>query len=690
MRKIEHWVGCLYQGIGVMGISLAALFFYAHPIIASADENNVGSETDNRLFEMSIEELMSLRVTSVSKKEQKLSESAAAVFVITNEDIRRSGATSIPEVLRMVPGLQVARIDANKWAVTSRGGNGYFANKLLVLVDGRSVYSPLFSGVFWDLQDYPLQDVDRIEIIRGPGGTLWGANAVNGVINILTKSSKDTQGTLVEAGVGTEERGFGTIRFGGKVDDQTHYRCYAKYLDRDEAVFASGNPAHDDWRASRGGFRVDHETEDNTFVLQGDVYNDNLGGTMTLVEPPPVYSRDSNSDMVTGGLNILGRWEHSFADASNLSLQAFYDRTKIDHSILNQKADTFDLDFQYRFHVLKSHEVICGLGYRYVTDEIKDSYMVSFVPDSRVFDVWSGFVQDEISLMDDKIRLTLGSKFEYNDYTGFEVQPNIRVLYKCGGDQSVWASVARAIRTPFRGESDVRFKRALIPPGELGPGMPAVLVQANGSKAVDSETLIAFDLGYRKWFTDTLSIDVATFYNMYDNLMTGELGIPYPDPTYFPKLVVPFTTSNRMDGYSRGLELALDWRHSDYFNLKTSYTYFKMELSMDKGSLDPTSENAEDFSPRHQISLRPSLNLREDLDVDLWARYVSSLPGLNVRGYVTLDVRLAWRPMEHLEISLVGQNLLDPQRLEYVENKYLPILNTEVQRSVYGKLAWTF
>ncbi len=674
-----------------MGVAVALLILCAGLSTGWAGVQGDGITKDNRLFEMSIEELMSLQVTSVGKKEQTLSESAAAVFVITNEDIRRSGATSIPELLRMVPGMQVSRFTASMWEVSARGFKNYSANKLLVLIDGRTVYSPAFSGVYWDVQDVPLQDVDRIEVIRGPGATLWGANAVNGVINILTKNSKDTQGTFMEAGAGTEERGFGTVRYGGKVNDRMYYRAYAKYLDRDEAVFADGDQAYDEWQQFRAGFRTDFEShENNRFTVQGDAYSGDNGGTATLPELPPIYSSIQNASVKSKGFNMLGRWEHVFDNASDLSLRIYYERTDLDSPIFEEKRDTIDMDFQHRFSPLDSHEMVGGVGYRFSKDRIHNTFAVSFDPSSRGDSLWSGFLQDEISMANDTIRLTLGSKFEYNDYTGFEVQPGVRFLYKQCDRGSFWASVSRSVRTPSRAESDAHLNLSVIPPGEYVPGMPAILVMADGSDDFESEEMWAFELGYRRLLTDNLSIDAAAFYNIYDRLFTSEPKSSYFDPTLFPKIVVPFVVDNNMDGHSYGFELALDCLYSDLLNLKASYSYLKVELSLDKNSLDPLAETVEDVSPRHQISLRPSINLRNDLDLDLWARYVSRIPDQNIHSYITLDIRIAWRPLDNIELSLVGQNLLDPQRRESGKNNYLPVSSTEVQRSVYGKIAWTF
>ncbi len=638
------------------------------------------------LFDMSIEDLMNVEITSVSKRTQKISEAAASVFVISQEDIRRSGVTSIPEALRMVPGLQVAKIDANKWAITSRGFNGFFANKLLVLIDGRSVYTPLFSGVFWDVQDYPLQDVDRIEVIRGPGATMWGANAVNGVINIMTKKTKDTQGTIVEAGFGSEERAFGTIRHGGHSKEDLSYRFYVKYLNRDEGVYGPGNDAHDDWRVLRGGFRMDYEPQNNDFItLQGDIYNGDVGETAIVATPPPDFIRAVTDDVKISGGNLLFRWGRAFSETSEMTFQTYYDRTERDDPMIAEDRDTIDMDIQHQFLLSTCHSLVWGLGYRYTRDDIENTFTLTYDPESRHDDLISGFFQDEILIGDYQMRLTLGSKFEYNDYTGLEIQPNVRLLYNPHQKHSIWISVSRAVRTPSRSEHDVRINLQVL------PGTPVVFVSTFGDNDFDSEELLAFELGYRMMANDFLSLDFTTFYNDYDNLRTLEPGPIYlettPSPTH---LVLPLYILNMMEGYTYGAELAADWRYSDRFSLKLAYSYLRIQLRLDSDSNDSSSETAKDDSPHHQYSLRSSVNITSDLELDLWVRYVDKLSSQDIDSYTSLDARLAWRPRKNLEFTIVGQNLIDSQHPEFDQDTFLDVAASEVQRSIYGKITWGF
>lgn len=625
------------------------------------------------LTELSLEDLMNIEVTSAGKKLQKLSDAAAAIFVITGEDIRRSGVSSIPVALRMVPGLQVARIDANKWAITCRGFNGRFANKLLVMMDGRTVYDPVFSGVFWDVQDTLLEDIDRIEVIRGPGATLWGANAVNGVINIITKHTKDTQGGLIAGGVGTEERGFSSVRYGEKSGEKGTYRIYAKYFDREEAADAEGHAASDDWRMFRAGFRMDWEPSDrNMFTFQGDIYDGEAGQKSDIPSfTSPTFTEPIEDDFPVFGGNLLSRWQHIFSGTSDMTLQLYYDRTERDEIFGNADRDTLDIDFQHRFSWGNRQEVIWGLGYRLTSDEIStgNSFVV-FDPVSRTDHLFSGFIQDDITLIKDRLRLTLGSKFEHNDYTGFEIEPNARILWTPHESHSIWSAASRAVRTPSRYETDVQ----------------AILIDHTvfGNSDLKSEDIFALELGYRVQPTDSLSFDIAGFYNHYENLRTTELK---SRPLNSIPLNIECQFDNKMEGDVYGLELAADWKMLAWWQLNLAYTFLKMDLKPDKDSQADGYE--EDNSPDHQVSLRSSMDLTNDLELDFWLRFVDNIQKGNVDTYTTLDVRLGWQPSSNLEISLVGQNLIDRHHLEFNEQEFVSE-STEVERSVYGKITFKF
>ncbi|HKX31556.1 MAG TPA: TonB-dependent receptor plug domain-containing protein, partial [Blastocatellia bacterium] len=412
------------------------------------------------LTTFSMEDLMNLEVTSVSKKEEKLFRSAAAIYVITQEEIRRSGLTTIPEVLRMAPGLSVARIDGSKWAISARGFNGRFANKLLVLIDGRSVYTPQFAGMYWEIQNLPLEEVERIEVIRGPGGTLWGANAVNGVINIITKRAEDSQGGLLTIGGGSEEQGFGLARYGARIGADASYRVYAKYFNRGGLVNAAGYNAHDWQNWVGGGWRLDWQrSERETLTVQGDIHDTGLRETSTSISLfNPLAPRALTPAEYTGG-NVMGRWTHAFSDRSDMTLQTYFDRSCYNSFDVGERVDTFDLDFQHRL-AFGRQDLLWGLGYRVITDRTRTDSPTQFTPPGRTSHLFSAFAQDELMLVKDRLRLTIGSKLEHHYFTGFDAQPNARLLWTPSARQTVWAAVSRAVRTPARSDRGLRYNNS--------------------------------------------------------------------------------------------------------------------------------------------------------------------------------------------------------------------------------------
>jgi iron complex outermembrane receptor protein len=640
---------------------------------------------------MSMEDLMNMQVTSVSKRSQKLADAAAAVFVITQDDIRRSGATSIPEALRMVPGIQVARIDENKWAIASRGFNGRFDNKLLVLIDGRSVYTPLFSGVYWNVQDVMLEDVDRIEVIRGPGATLWGANAVDGVINIITKSAQSTQSAVVTAGGGTEERGATNVRYGGKLNKDTYYRAYGKYFNIGPSSYPGTDiTANDNWDAWRGGFRTDWSPSGpDSLTLQGDVHRSKFGETLTIPAlTAPFTDTFPNQGSFSGG-NILGRWNHSFA-TSTMSLQMYYDHTKlIDDSLFSDRQNIFDIDFQHSFHPGSNHEIVWGLGYRAINDNNDSSFTVAIQPNHLTLNQFSAFAQDEISFADRRLRLTLGSKLEHNQFTGFEVEPNARLLWNLTKTQSVWTAVSRAVRTPAITEEGLQLNSQVIPPG--GPGNPAPLpavVAILGNHNFKSEDLLAYELGYRMQVSSNFSADVATFYNQYSHLRTAEPGQPTIEGNPIPTdVLVPFYAANNMGGGTYGGEIFGDWRVLPKWRLLGSYSYLQMSLRKNSNSLDPLPDNPAGSSPHNQVYLRSSLDLGRHFEHDFIVRHVGSLPGLSIPSYNSLDMHLSWKAGSGVELSIGSQNLLNNRHLEFLPD-FINTAPTEVKRTVYGQITW--
>jgi iron complex outermembrane receptor protein len=646
------------------------------------------------LTELSLEDLMNIRVTSTSRRPQSVAESAAAVFVITQEDIRRSGVTSIPEALRMVPGVQVAHIDANKWAISARGFNGRFANKLLVMIDGRSVYTPLFSGVLWDAQDTVLEDIDRIEVVRGPGASLWGANAVNGVINIVTKRARETQGGLFVAGGGTEEQGFTTLRYGGQFDADSFYRAYVKYFNRDSYEFMGGGDAHDDWQVGRAGFRFDWEpVGPDALTLQGDIYRGVVGTTGRQFSLTPPLSQTVNTDDDIFGANILGRWTHDFDDGSDMALQVYYDLVSGDELGITLREQTFDVDFQHHFRVGERNDIIWGLGYRLVAAEFDDSFTVGLSDDHRTDHLVSTFVQDEITLVEDELRLTLGSKFEHNSYTGFEIQPTGRLLWTPDDRQSVWLAASRATRTPSQAEDSFDLNSVLPPP--LPPPFPplpfATQLTVLGNPDQQSEVVAAFELGYRIRPDRDLSLDIAAFYNIYDRLASVEPifadFVACPTPPFFLCFLGQSQLDNHGSAESYGVEVAADWRLESWWRVQGAYTY--LHLDVDHDEPNGLTVHTDGRDPSHQLSLRSSFDLGEDWELDVWGRYVSELPERGVDGYFTFDMRLGWRPADGIELAIVGQNLADSEHLEFTP-ELIDTTPTEVPRSVYGKVTVSF
>jgi len=650
------------------------------------------SETD--LMALSLEELTSLEVTSVSRKSQKVSEAAAAVFVITQDDIRRSGATSIPDALRLAPGLSVARIDGSKWAISSRGFNGRYANKLLVLIDGRSVYSSLFSGVYWDVQDTLLDDVERIEVIRGPGATLWGANAVNGVINVITKKARDTQGALVKAGYGTEEEGFAALRHGGKAGDRAYYRAFVKFFNRAHLDSVGSGTASDDWNAFRGGFRLDatpsHRDE---FTLQGEAYSGTEGQQdQTYVwNPLTNYQATPISDTEFVGGHLLARWQRQLNETDNFVLQAYFDHSYRDQKVLlKETRDVFDVDFHHRFLLGQRHEVLWGLTYRLSSDDLEDTEMIMVEDETRSDQLFSFFVRDDITLLPDKLRLLLGSKFEHNDYTGFEYQPNARLIWTPTEHHSLWGAVSRAVRTPSRLEDSGDISYHILPLMGLNP-LPTKLV-IYGSEDYEAEKSLSCELGYRYLPGGGFSIDTALFYTDYSNHRSGEMILPITVGTPIPSyMLAGFEEDNKLEAETWGMEVAVDWRVRHWLRLQGNYTLLKVDLSPKSDSSDNFSALVyEDSSPQQQCSLRSSFDLGRNWELDLWLRYIDriTVTYTDIDDYYGLDMRLAWHPVEGLELALVGQNLLESSHQEFQTE--MGTIPTAVPRGFYGQIRWQF
>lgn len=675
-------------------ILVVSIFIVGSANYGLADEEKSAVTLEEELRWLQAEAI----IFSASRSEQRVSETSAAVFVITQEDIRRSGVTSIPEALRMVPGFQVARIDCNTWAISSRGFNEELASKLLVLIDGRTVYHPFFSGVVWREKDVMLEDVERIEVIRGPGAAMWGANAVNGVINIITKNAQDTQAGLISAGAGNEEKAFGSLRYGSKINEKTFCRAYFKGFDRDEFVGPHGENTDDYWQVYRGGFRIDGELNNkDSFALHGDIYDGYAKNKENQFAPLPPYALFDDVKNRFFGVNIVGRWDRKFSDTSDMALQAYYDRTedKIDYTLNNEKfklvVDTFDIDFQHRFKLSGRHDFMWGLGFRFISDDFKNTLMFSVVPVSRDITLFSTFIHDEISLIEEKLKLILGSKFEKNDYTDYEVQPNARLLCTPSENQTVWGAISRAVRVPSRGQHDIRaLYKGVLPPNALYPNSPMAFIQGQGKRDFDSEDLIAYELGYRVQPSDILYLDIAAFYNDYDNLASTEMGTPFSETSIAsPHLAIPLFLKNKNSAETYGLELSAQWQAMKNWRLQMAYSYLEMNLHPGSGTTDPKPEGKEGESPQNQFTLRSSLDLPRDIQLDAFVRYVDDLPQLKIDSYVEADINLGWKVKENLEISFSGRNLLEASHPEFDRSGGTAVI-TEIERSFYGKVAWKF
>ncbi len=643
------------------------------------------SPSPGALKKMSLEQLMDMDVTSVSKQPEPYGQAPAAIVVITNDEIRRSGASSIPEALQLADNLEVAQKDSHDWSISARGFNTDLSNKLLVLMDGRSVYSPLFSGVFWDVQDYLLEDIDRIEVISGPGGTLWGANAVNGVINITSKSAKDTQGIYVESAAGSSFRVSDGVRYGGELAPDVFFRVYGKYYDRDSEVLSNGNAASDAWSMGQGGFRMDAQpSSEETFTLQGDAYG---GG-----EEIP-----TGGESQTSGGNILGRWSRTFSDDSNMSLQLYYDKTylylPVPADILNgtttvapagtltDSLDTYDVDFQHHFHLGEINRITWGWGYRFTHDVTQDAPALAFNPATLDQNLYSGFIQDEINFREN-LFLTAGSKLEHNDYTGFEFEPSVRLKWDPTDSQMLWAAVSRAVRTPSRVDRD----EALSTPNLSILGINNLLT---GSSDFESETVIAYELGYRAQLTSKLSTSISTFFNNYNDIRSTS-----PSPPDIFGLPIPFFFQNNLEGQTYGVELTTDYQVINGWRLHAGYDLLKEDIWVKSGEVDINHGLNETADPENQVFLRSAMDLPGNLELDPAFRWVDSFIYNNggvagtVPSYAELDVRLAWHPTKDLELSITGQNLLHDQHLEYIISSPSP--EEEIQRAVYGKVTCKF
>ena len=594
------------------------------------------------LGRLSIEDLANVEITSVAKRPQALSRAPAAAFVISGEDIRRSGATTLPEALRLAPNLHVTRVDASSYAISARGFNTFQAsNKLLVMIDGRSIYTPFHGGVFWDQQQVLLDDVERIEVISGPGGTLWGANAVNGVINVITKKAQQTQGALAVGQVGTvEDRA--AMRFGGKLGEAGGWRVYGMTFNQANSVTSAGRNAKDDWDGRQAGFRLDWGEGKNGYTLQGDAFTNafSAGGS-------------------TSGGNVLGRWTRVLGEDSALEVQGYYD--KVDRSTpgVTDKLETFDIQAQHSFPLGSRHAIVWGGGYRASNDEFTNRLNPFVVdPKGKTVSIGNVFVQDTIALRDN-VALTLGTKLEYSSYSGLEYLPSARVAWQVSETDLLWAAISRAVRTPSRVDRDLTA--------------PFILDRATELK---SEELVAYELGYRGHFSQRASLSLSLFYNEYDDLRVLTIS-----PTT-GRLVF----GNAMQGYTYGVETWGDWRLTDWWRLSGGLTVLKKNLRLEPGAIRVALEQHVGNDPEYQFLLRSSMDLSDSVELDVGLRAVDELPSPGVPHYVAVDARLGWRVTDSLELSITGFNLFDDRHPETGDKA----TRREVRRSIYAGARWRY
>src|SRR5437867_2302100 len=636
-------------------VSLAGTAFAQQP--DSTTQRGDSGPSAVALKKLSIEQLMNLQVTSVSKRPEQLSQTASAIQVITQEDIRRSGASSLPEILRLATNLQVAQVDSRQWATGARGFNSTTANKLLVLIDGRTAYTPLFSGVFWDVQEVPLADIDRIEVISGPGATLWGANAVNGVINVITKNANDTQGLLLSGGGGTEQHGFGTVRYGAALGSRVRARIYGRGFDRDATAFPGGQDAADDWHLGQGGFRMDWEASSASRVtLQGDLYDGRI-------------AQDSGGDIGVSGGNVMAKWSRTLSERSSLAAHLYYDRTHRDiPGVFGEDLDTYDVDLQHSARLGARHDVVWGLGYRNINDRtvIGSDSTLAFLPLHVAREWFTGFVQDEIALVPNRVHVTVGTKIEHNDYTGFEIQPSGRVSWRPGSSGTLWAAVSRALRTPSRIDREL-----------FAPAKPPYFLA--GGPDFHSEEELAYELGYR-YQRGTLGLSVATFYSRYHGLRSVEQVNP-PAP-------VPLVIANRQDGESYGAEVTAEYWLTNRWRMHAGYTELRVHIWRNPGSTDASGGATESHIPDRQVFLLSSVDLPARLGLSAWFRAIDDINNQLVPAYAELDATLTWQPTSTLDLSLVGQNLLHSRHREF--GAAASPTRRDIERGVYGAVAWRF
>jgi iron complex outermembrane receptor protein len=642
------------------------------------------------LATVTLEDLMNIEITSASRKEQRAEDVPAAVYVITREDIRRSGMKSVPELLRLVPGVQVAQINANKWAVSVRGFNNLQSNKLLVLVDGRSIYNPLFASVLWDTEDLMLEDVDRIEVIRGAGGAVWGANAVNGVINIITRSAADTPGLLVRAGGGTFDRSDVAVRYGG-TSGRGAYRTYAQISTHGNSALSSQTDANDHWRSATSGFRGDWSTGVDAFMLQGGVA---AGEERPLwLDLDPALNAQTNHDGVsqTQVADALGRWTHTRSTGATLQLQSFVDVEHRHEAIGTYQRRTLDLDAVYHMAIGGRNDLVAGGGYRYIYETMGGGFGYSFTPDRAHEHLLNVFAQDAIALAGKRLELTLGAKFEQDTGIGLSLQPTARLMWHLMPAQHLWGAVSRAVRTPSLVDRGVHIDLPPViqpaQPGDPTSGFP-IAVTVLGNPAVQNERLINTEAGYRIDIGSRAAIDVAAFIGRYQGIQTAEPGAP---SVAFvggrPVIAVSTLTANLLDADTRGVEISGRARLASAWQLDGSLSTFHYTRHLDPASHDPLAAAADGDAPAYQWRGHSAMSFGSRAQADLLVFYVGSLGRLAIPAYTRADARFEWKVTSRLSATIQGQNMFSAAHPEFLMD-LTTIVSTQMPRSARFGLTW--
>ncbi len=664
------------QGVLLCGLTLCSL-----TVIADS--------TLEQLKSFSLVKLANLEVSIASKTPRKASQIAAAITVLTADDIRNSLATTIPDVLRLVPGLQVARIDAHNSMVSSRGFGARSTNKLLVMIDGRSIYSPLYGGVYWDQHDVVLDDIERIEVIRGPGASVWGANAVNGVINIITRSALDSQSATIVSATAGSEISYTSLRTSGAMPQNGAYRAYAKYRIHDDAAYHGGSKADDGWDDWRTGFRMDWQGDnDSHLTLQGDMHRGDLSERISVLDLASPSSQLITDDVDTWGHNILARWSTTLSGGGRSELQAYYDKQQRDQWVIEETTTTYDINYNYQLPRLARHDIIVGGGYRYVDNELSDSDVSIgqarlLTPAQRDDELFSFFAQDEIEVLSETLWLTLGVKLESNDYSGVETQPNIRLRWALSEEHMLWSAVSKAVRTPTRAEHD-----SFIVLDIISTGPPPLALTFQGNSDFDSEELIAWELGYRFLGSDTLSFDLSLFFNDYDDLRSVEsLGFIPVQLTAPSSFAIQTTPTNGLSAKSHGLEMSVAWRPFKQWQVNLNYAYLDIRMHVKSSSNDAFADSTEGLSPENQLTVSSYYKIKSNVQLNLIGRYVDDLPSNHTDAYFELDAGLEWQLKPRLALSFVGRNLIDAEHKETSDTS-LATEETLVQREFYLKLDW--